>query len=397
MAPLEPWEKVIVDDGMYSEDVHSEVACTDCHGGVQSADKHEAHTDLINNPSNNPEASCAECHPDVVAMNDYSLHTNLSGYHKVLDARADEHGSDDEALTQMFSNHCSACHASCGECHVSQPNLVGGGLVSGHVFNKTPSMTQNCTACHGSRVGNEYLGKHEDLRPDVHFTQGRMVCVDCHTSHEMHGQPSDCQECHEGPEAAMLEPADHRYSGVQTPRCETCHVTIAVGQDENEMHQEHAGDLSCQVCHSVSYSNCDGCHVAISETTGNPFYATDGDYLSFMIGRNPLKSYDRPYDYVTLRHVPISEDSYAYYGDNLLPNYDALPTWTYTTPHNIQKNTPQTESCEACHNNPDIFLTVDKVVEDEIQANLPVIMPSIPMTPTLQLMFPPVEPIVEDE
>lgn len=395
---MEVWEKVLVDGERFPEEVHGQVACIDCHGGEQSEDKAEAHTGLIENPSNDPETYCSECHPDVVAMNEYSLHNNLAGYHKVLDARTDtENAEDQEAITQMFGNHCAGCHASCGECHVSQPNLVGGGLIDGHMFNETPSMTRNCTACHGSRVGNEYLGKHEDLRPDVHFTQGRMTCVDCHQGHEMHGQPSNCQECHEGPEANQPEPADHRYSGTQSPRCETCHLTVALGEDEVEMHQQHAGDLSCQVCHSVAYTSCDGCHVAISETTGNPFFATDGDYLTFLIGKNPLESYDRPYEYVPLRHVPVAADSFAFYGEDLLKNIDALPTWVYTTPHNIQRNTPQTETCESCHNNPDLFLTADKVAEHELFANRNVIVETIPMTPTLGIELPPVEVEVEAE
>jgi thiosulfate/3-mercaptopyruvate sulfurtransferase len=144
------------------------------------------------------------------------------------------------------------------------------------------------------------------------------------------------------------------------------------------MHKEHGGDLSCQVCHSISYKSCDGCHVAISETTGNPFFATDGDYLSFKIGRNPLQSYDRPYEFVTLRHVPVAADSFAFYGDNLLPNISALPTWTYTTPHNIQRETPQTESCDACHGNADLFLMIDDVYPEELEANLSVIIDTIP-------------------
>jgi hypothetical protein len=71
-------------------------------------------------------------------------------------------------------------------------------------------MTRNCTACHGSRVGNEYLGKHEEFRPDVHFTQGRMSCVDCHDGGQMHGEPDNCQACHTGPEANEVPPPNHR-------------------------------------------------------------------------------------------------------------------------------------------------------------------------------------------
>ncbi|MEI2421919.1 hypothetical protein V6O07_16705, partial [Arthrospira platensis SPKY2] len=55
-----------------------------------------------------------------------------------------------------------------------------------------------------------------------------------------------------------------------------------------------------------------------------------------------------------------------------------LPTWTYATPHNIQRNTPQTASCNACHGNADIFLTEDKVSPETLQANQPVIVPEVP-------------------
>jgi thiosulfate/3-mercaptopyruvate sulfurtransferase len=81
---------------------------------------------------------------------------------------------------------------------------------------------------------------------------------------------------------------------------------------------------------------------------------------------------------VTLRHIPVDKDAYDFYGENLLPNFDALPTWAYTTPHNIQRNTPQTASCNSCHGNPDIFLTADKVAEEELQANQSVIIEEVP-------------------
>ncbi len=375
MAPLEPWEKVLVDGDAYPRTVHGEIPCTDCHAGVQSPEKAEAHTGLIANPSDEARSACGKCHPDVTALESNSLHANLTGYWSVLDARSVPEAHP--ALEEMFGNHCASCHASCGDCHVSQPWVVGGGLLNGHVFERNPSMTRNCTACHGSRIGNEYLGKHEGLKADVHFRQGRMTCVDCHIGHEMHGQTSNCETCHTAPEDETLTPPDHRYAGLQRPRCETCHTAVSVG-DGIEMHAVHGGDLSCQVCHSVAYTGCEGCHVSISEKTGNPRFATRGSYLGFYIGRNPRQSYERPYAFVPLRHVPVASTSFAFYGEDLLPNFDALPTWKYATPHNIQRKTPQTETCNACHGNPAFFLTADKVAPEELEANRGVIIENVP-------------------
>ena len=360
MAPLEPWEKVLV-SAEYFETEHSTIACSECHGGQQSNEMETAHTGLIARPSDGNESACSECHRQSNGFMD-SLHVSQAGYWSVLEER----GLDPEhpASQEMFGNHCQSCHTSCGDCHVSQPGPVGGGLIDGHIFNKTPSMTRNCTACHGSRVGNEYLGKHEGLNADVHFRQGRMVCVDCHSGDQMHSIES--------------EEIDHRYDGVQSPACTDCHANAISGESDNMSHQIHGEKLACQVCHSVSYTSCDSCHVSISENTGNPIFETGGSYLTFFIGNNYLKDETRPYDYVLLRHVPIDTESFAFYGDNLMPNFDERPTWVYTTPHNIQLNTPQTESCDFCHGNEAVFLTADKVKPEELNANNVVILEQIP-------------------
>ena len=56
-------------------------------------------------------------------------------------------------------------------------------------------------------------------------------------------------------------------------------------------------------------------------------------------------------------------------------------TWRYATPHNIQRNTPQTESCLSCHNNPEFFLTADKVEDFDRDANWDIIVDRIPSFP----------------
>ncbi len=375
MAPVEPWEKALVDAEAFLPDVHGQIACTECHGGVQDADKATAHTDLVADPASGPDSSCAACHAEETEMVSTSLHTTLQGYWTVLDARSVP--ENHPPLEEMFGNHCASCHAACGDCHISRPDSVGGGLVDGHTINRTPSMSQNCTACHGSRVGNEYLGKNEGVLADVHFRQGRMTCITCHSGQELHGE-ARCTECHEGAEFEPgAAPAD-RYAGIQSPLCTDCHPTVASGADGVVQHQAHEEKLSCQVCHSVTYTSCDGCHVAVSEASDRPFFETEGSYPTFLIGRNPLQNAHRPYEYVPVRHVPIAETSFEYYGEALLSNFDAQPTWKYATPHNIQRDTPQNESCASCHGNPDIFLTAEKVNPAELEANRPVIVESVP-------------------
>ncbi len=360
MAPLEPWEKVFVSEEFLTS-VHGTASCTSCHGGNAVADMEQAHEGLIADPAVDGKEACGSCHAEEVEKYGTSLHATQSGYWETFNVRS-KMPDNEEALTEMFNNHCGTCHTSCGECHISQPNNVGGGLLNGHVFEKTPPMTRTCTACHGSRVGNEYMGKNEDLVGDVHFRQGRMKCTDCHTGESLHDSNGQVR----------------RYDGEQGPACESCHAEVGAEGDENSHHTIHKDKLSCQVCHSIAYSNCDSCHVSISDKTGNPMFKTAGTYFTFMIGKNPLKSEARPYDYVPVRHIPIDPENYAFYGENLLPNFNAWPTWMYATPHNIQLKTPQTEACANCHGNPELFLTADKVKPEELEANKPVIVEEIP-------------------
>jgi len=364
---LEVWERVLIDPEAYQQDVHSYIPCTDCHGGHDVPDKHAAHEGMVRDPSIDADASCGECHPDIAPYQEQNLHFNLAGYDTKLYGRSlpENH----PLIEEGESYHCNNCHATCGQCHVSQPTSVQGGLLSGHVFERTPSMSRNCTACHGSRVKNEYTGAHEGLSPDVHLRSARMVCTDCHTAGDMHGTDY------------LDNPHNHRYDGAQSPTCESCHEDVVGVGSGNPYHEAHGTEiLSCQVCHSVAYSNCYECHLDQTDE-GVPYFQLQDEEIGFYIGRNPLRSPDRPYRFVPLRHVPDFPDLFAFYGDDILNNFDALPTWTYATPHNIQRNTPQTESCESCHGNDDIFLTPDKVRPEELQANASVIVLHAPPMP----------------
>ena len=294
---MEVWEKVFVKDAKFVQSTHGMAGCVICHGGDSTTDgKESAHQGLVADPS---EKSCSSCHSDVTDRT--SLHATLNGFVTKLEARGGDL-SEGSLLTTAFDNHCQQCHTSCGQCHISRPDEMGGGLVSGHVF-KTPSMQYNCLACHGSRIGDEYLGNNEGVPGDLHWTQLAMTCSKCH-GEELHGT-----------EALAAD----RYGNSASAKCEDCHQNVLTNTSSNPQHEQHIGELSCQVCHSVSYKNCYNCHVGIDDK-GIPYRTTEPSEIDFNIGLNPEVSSQNPYKYVVMRHVPVCPSTWDYYGADLLPD-----------------------------------------------------------------------------
>jgi hypothetical protein len=359
VPPVEAWEKVFVSNEEYVGSIHGQLGCITCHGGVSGVQGMEAHEGVVREPDS--VQACGPCHTQTVEADQDSLHSDLAGYWLVLNAR-----SSPDALPQleeMMDNHCTTCHTSCGQCHVSRPANLGGGLASGHEFKGIPPMNLTCTGCHGSRIEMEYKGRNEGVPADVHWIKAGMPCFTCHSADEMHGAAGDFE---------------HRYDGAPMPSCQDadCHPDVAPGDGVANHTDFHFEAMSCQVCHSTTYKNCYSCHVA--QQDGVPFFRIEPSVMDFKIGRNPLQSEDRPWTYVPVRHVPIDPESFAYYGEDLLSNFDAVPTWKYATPHNIQRNTPQTETCDSCHGNPEVFLTADDVLPEELEANQDVLVEEPP-------------------
>jgi hypothetical protein len=82
----------------------------------------------------------------------------------------------------------------------------------------------------------------------------------------------------------------------------------------------------------------------------------------------------RPEKFVTLRHVPVDQDSFQFYAANGLTNFDKLPTWKLATPHNIQRKTPQNASCNACHGKAALFLLEKDVLPQYLNVNRTVVV-----------------------
>jgi hypothetical protein len=370
---LEAWELVYVENNFLKR-THGSLSCVACHkGNGDATDKNAAHVDMIADPSEEDDVYCAGCHAGTVSQFATSLHRGQGGYYYLFEKRAGFDLRGDPHLQEEFDKECGTCHATCGQCHISRPNSVNGGFVNGHVFQGTPNMTNNCTACHGSRVGEEYLGQREGYQADVHVLPPiSKRCEFCHEGAEFHGTGTE-----------LLTRYDD--GNILMPRCEDCHDAE---KEANEYHEKHWSDgesdpdvpyLSCQVCHSQDYKSCNACHTGGAGITGS-------SYLTYKIGKNYKKSQRYPYDYVVVRHIPIAPTTFEAWGVATLSNYSAEPTWKLATPHNIRRWTARTDTTGGgqcwsnCHNNwvdeLTTYLRAEDLFDYEIEANQNVIIPT---------------------
>jgi thiosulfate/3-mercaptopyruvate sulfurtransferase len=333
----------------FLDSTHNGPRCEGCHQGDPKAlEKLAAHKGLLGKPSRHPDAACGACHEKQVRDVKSSLHFTLRGEETLMKLRSAHRWPD---VQPVFQQACKSCHASCGDCHVSRAKAARGGLLDGHVFVKRPSIEDGCGACHGGRVVPEYLGRNEGFPPDVHWQQGRMDCVACHPAAQLHGDGSAYPD---------------RHAVKTKPSCLTCHPQAAAEGSPIEQHAVHGGKVSCVVCHSTVYKGCESCHVGAGSKSS----------LQFKIGLSSRP--DAPYRYTLLRHVPTVRTMLDPTVKDGLPGYDAVPTWKDTTPHNIQRKTPRTRSCNNCHGNARIFLKASDLNSAEAAANSTVVVPSIP-------------------
>ena len=367
---MELWEKVWIRlnaiQGVESysdiDPVHAAIGCAACHGGNSQVDAEddttayrEAHSGLLRDPSASGETGCSggSCHAGIVERNETSMHSNLWG-EKAHVALRNGYETWEECPSDIkdgFAKDCNSCHTTCGQCHVSRPHAAGSGFLkqsvgSSHKFIATPDEANVCTACHGSRVGDDWNANQERVPgnvPDVHNEYG-YTCLDCHTE-DMHGEgPSDAEYT-------------SRYQVADMPKCIDCHQ---VDRDDNAYHVQHwpnadatdGSDLACYTCHSQQYTNCNTCHAG---NWTHEYEADNSDhyrvYPQFKIGRNPYYGdAGHPHTeaaWITVRHIPVSPDAFENWNlapwtiDPELPPRN-LETWKYASPHNIQRWTERT-------------------------------------------------------
>ncbi|HMM69903.1 multiheme c-type cytochrome [Gudongella oleilytica] len=341
---------------------HGSLGCITCHGGENAPDKAVAHTDMNPYPSRDYESTCSACHSDVTGDFDTAIHFNLNGMANGLSEYAGITSlSESPHHEEVFGNDCYKCHATCGDCHVSRPKNFSNGLVEQHTFQGTPSMENNCYACHNARNGGEFMGL-VGFGSDVHFDAG-MTCMDCHPVNNFHGTgevPYDMWE-------------------VDLPSCTDCHTDKDPAVATDVEHKVHGDSLSCQVCHAQANNNCYECHLD-EKADGSGLQSSSEMKIQFRVGYNPEPTEERPYKYVVLRHVPGQESMLEVVEENMMPNFDQKVNWNYSPSHNVQKSTFQNESCEACHTNTRIWLTEDDLRETDSEANkalIPALPPSL--------------------
>lgn len=318
----------------FKASTHGSMACTQCHGGDnETADKAVAHSgDFVRHPSLNAQQVCGGCHATQVSKHSNSLHAQGWGQKNMLVVRygSADFGSLPASLKNGYDVNCGKCHASCGDCHVNRPVAGGGGLLRGHDFFRTPDMRENCTACHSSRGGHAYFGVAPGTVPDVHL--GKLAngghCINCHYADELHGNG---------------QVYNQRYKYPSLPTCENCHSNLA---SKNTYHAVHLTTFNCQVCHSQDYNNCASCHVG-GEGARIP------SYQGFKIGMNPIPEAKPGFRFATVRRSLMAPDSWDKYGVATLSNFNAAPTYKYTTPHNIQRWTTRTQvdAGKSCYDN----------------------------------------------
>lgn len=361
MEPLAPKYRVYIrltgtQEGFADIDsVHAGIGCTGCHGGVSPVDEATdvaamtaAHSGIVKDPSEDAETGCGGglCHDDIAHRNATSIHTNLWGEKAHVAQRYGGSGFSfdqcPENVRSGYQANCYGCHTSCGQCHVSRPNTAGGGFAGGalggnHTFMREPSETYNCNACHGGRIGMDWEGTIEGNQPDIHNISG-MTCKDCHKE-DFHGS---------GPDDAHYTT---RYAVAGLPSCSaSCHTSDASANLYHQMHWSGsgtAGDISCFACHSQLYDNCNTCHAG----TYTAEYNQPGGYKvyqDFKIGLNPnYEVSGEPHNqdkWITVRHIPVSRDAFRAWGLSILAQYESIPTYKYTSPHNISRWTSRTLS-----------------------------------------------------
>ncbi len=422
--------------------------CFKCHGGNKEAtNKKDAHRGMVLNPSRLEHAHkfCGKCHEDIIKRVSRSLMNSQKGIFDVLKFQWDQNHTrvSDINFSKISKSHfrkaCAACHINQHEELFDDPQYAkGGGCVDCHRVSKTikhqkdfklyiqhsqlstkiPS--KNCLKCHNrsNRVGLSYFGKFESegygtpykkgefshkldnsryyyqLPPDIHYKNGQMDCIDCHTekgvmgdgkshAHMEEAEDIKCIDCHKPkfkkfnklaktlqklnekiPKATLIAYSNKKNSPIYNLEKNSSHINFYRKKDAKLLNLSimsdkayHTSDihkrLDCSACHSLWMPSCYGCHEVYFDN-GKQFdwfakKVTSGEWQelrSFLRFESP--SLGIGYNKKIMPFAPGCQVIGTLFEDKKIKQFHSLAMAGWS-PHTIQK---QSRECIDCHFNP---------------------------------------------
>jgi hypothetical protein len=90
--------------------------------------------------------------------------------------------------------------------------------------------------------------------------------------------------------------------------------------------------------------------------------------MDFKIAANPIPDVKTGYDLVLVRRTLAAPENWEKYGVDTYADFDVLPTYNYTTPHNLLRWTPRTQVEEgtACSSSCHIRREGDSLINKEL-------------------------------
>ncbi len=320
------------------------------------------------------------------------------------------------------SSGCAACHVLYDNDGLSRsgdasiPKDEPGHPIAHRITSKIDA--RQCQTCHnrGARVGTSFMGMMEQdpygtpwtaegekhpqlhgknynyLKPDVHYEMG-MMCIDCHTSMDLHGDgnvyskkeehvETRCTMCHgtvdepselvtaRGREISNVERrGDEVVLTSKYDGAEHLVTQLSVLNDAGELNvamqiPAHMENMECYACHARWTSQCYGCHLKFDERGSQHDWVkgeeTQGQWKesrSYLRWETPILGVNgrgkvspfMPGCQVLLTQLGPNGESVA--ANKVFETVTGMSGIAHqpTQPHTIRK---EARSCEDCHANP---------------------------------------------
>jgi hypothetical protein len=284
---------------------HFGTNCVDCHNTVDWQAEYDHSSTGFPLTGAHIGPSCVECHtqPTYEETSSECLACHEQDYNE----------AEDPPHAGQYPTTCAECHttnswegasfdhnqttfpltgahvlANCAQCH-------DGGIFAGtesacvacHEANynstQSPAHAQagfgtNCEVCHNTSNWHDADFDHNLTNFPLTGSHIETQCLQCHSSGQYDGLPSQCAACHM-PDYQSADDPDHVGSGFPQ-NCEQCHFTTewsVATYDHNLSQFRLTGahlSANCQQCHATGYTGtpdeCVACHIEDYNDASNP-------------------------------------------------------------------------------------------------------------------------------